>query len=197
MINTERYPRAFKRYPRAVNRYSRACEQYSGGLRFITSLLLVLLAVPASAQTVQTVTIAATATVVNGQAHYSASHERVLEEGWLAAQLNARGVKLVWIPVGGDTGATINEAFSSGRIDFGGYGDLPSVILNASGTRTQVVVPYGPGVDTFLLVSPKSTAKSLADLKGKRIAVHRGRPWYLTFLRLIDENGFKPSDFTL
>ena len=108
-----------------------------------------------------------------------------------------RTIALAWVPVGGDTGATINEAFSSRRIDFGGYGDLPSIILNASGTHTQVVVPYGRGTDTFLLVPPNSTATSLKDLKGKRIAVHRGRPWYLTFLRLVEESGLKPSDFTL
>lgn len=151
----------------------------------------------ASAQGVSTVTIATTATTVNGQPHFTGAAQRVIDEGWLAARLRERGVNLVWIPVGGDTGATINEAFAAGRIDFGGYGDLPSVILNASGTRTQMIVPDGRGLNTFLLVPPDSTATSLKDLKGKRIAVHRGRPWYLAFLRLIEQNGFKPTDFTL
>jgi sulfonate transport system substrate-binding protein len=32
---------------------------------------------------------------------------------------------------------------------------------------------------------------------GKRIAVHRGRPWYLAFLRLVQQSGLKPADFTL
>ncbi len=163
----------------------------------VAALLLAFLAQPAAADAVKTVTIATTATTVEGKPHYSGANQRVIDEGWLAAQLHQRGVELVWIPVGGDTGATINEAFSSHRIDFGGYGDLPSIILNASGTRTQVVVPYGRGMDTFLLVPSNSTATSLKDLKGKRIAVHRGRPWYLTFLRLVEQNGMKPSDFTL
>jgi sulfonate transport system substrate-binding protein len=158
---------------------------------------LALCALPAAADAVKTVTIAATATVVAGVPHYTRANERVLEDGWLAAQLKQRGISLVFIPVGGDTGATINEAFASHRIDFGAYGDLPSLILNASGTRTQVVVPDGPGLDTFLLVSPNSTATSLKDLVGKRIAVHRGRPWYLAFLRLIQQSGLKPGDFTL
>ncbi len=159
--------------------------------------LLVLLALPAAADPVKTITIATTATVVNGEAHYQPTNQRVIDEGWLAGQLRQRGIQLVWIPVGGNTGATINEAFSSHRIDFGGYGDLPSIILNASGTRTQVVVPDGRGLDTFLLVPLNSTATSLKDLKGKRIAVHRGRPWFLTFLRLVEQNGLSPSDFTL
>jgi sulfonate transport system substrate-binding protein len=176
MINTDRY----------VSLWQRAAV-----------LVLVLLARPAAADAVRTVTIATTATVVNGQPHYSGANARVIDEGWLARQLHARGIELTWVPVGGDTGATINEAFSSHRIDFGGYGDLPSIILNASGTRTQVVVPYGRGMDTFLLVPTNSSATSLKDLKGKRIAVHRGRPWYLTFLRLVEQSGMKPGDFTL
>jgi len=158
---------------------------------------LVLLTQPAVAQTVKTVTIATTATVVNGQPHFTGVHQRVIDEGWLAARLREKGIELVWIPVGGDTGATINEAFAARRIDFGGYGDLPSVILNSSGTRTQMIVPDGRGLNTFLLVPPNSTATSLRDLKGKRIAVHRGRPWYLTFLRLVEQSGLKPGDFTL
>jgi sulfonate transport system substrate-binding protein len=168
--------------------------------RLLARLLQVVVCIlpwGAQADTVRSVTIATTATVVNGQPHYLGANARVIEEGWLAARLRERGVDLAWVPVAGDTGATINEAFAAGRIDFGGYGDLPSIILNASGTRTQVIVPDGRGLNTFLLVPPHSTATSLKDLKGKRIAVHRGRPWYLTFLRLVEQNGLRPSDFTL
>jgi sulfonate transport system substrate-binding protein len=165
--------------------------------RHVLAFSLALIAMPAMSDPVKTVTIATTATVLNGQAHYTGTNQRVIDEGWLAAQLRQRSIELVWVPVPGDTGATINEAFAAHRIDFGGYGDLPSIILNASGTRTQVVVPNGRGLDTFLLVPPHSTATSLKDLVGKRIAVHRGRPWYLTFLRLVEQSGFKPGDFTL
>jgi sulfonate transport system substrate-binding protein len=170
----------------------------SGSLfRHAVAIVLALSALSAAADPIRTVTIASTAAVLNGEAHYTASTQRVIDEGLLQTQLAQRGIKLEWVPVQGDTGATINEAFSAHRIDFGVYGDLPSLILNASGTRTQVVVPDGRGLDTFLLVPPNSTAASLKDLKGKRIAVHRGRPWYLTFLSLLEQSGFKPSDFTL
>ncbi|MDB6086874.1 MAG: nitrate transporter substrate-binding protein [Gammaproteobacteria bacterium] len=161
------------------------------------AFVVVLLALPAAADAVKTVTIASTATVVSGRPHYTRGNQRVIDEGWLAEQLRQRGIQLVWVPVQSDVGATINEAFSAHRVDFGDYGDLPSVILNASGTRTQIVVPDGLGLDTLLLVPLNSTATSLEDLKGKRIAVHRGRPWYLTFLRLVEQSGLKPGDFTL
>ncbi len=42
-----------------------------------------------------------------------------------------------------------------------------------------------------------SPATSLADLKGKRIVVHKGRPWELALALLLDEQGFKASDFKI
>lgn len=125
--------------------------------RYVAALILVLLAGHAAAETVRTITIAAPGILLDGHPYYgSGAHERVIAEGWLAGQLRARGVELQWIPVPGDVGSTINEAFTSQRIDFAGYGDLPSIILNASGTRTQLIVPYGRGTDTFLLVPTTS-----------------------------------------
>src|SRR5580698_8410256 len=164
----------FNRYT-SLQRWASALRRSAAALRrWVPALTAMLLGLPAVSDPVKTVTIATTATVLNGQAHYTGTNQRVIDEGWLAAQLRRRGIELIWVPVPGDTGATINEAFAAQRIDFGGYGDLPSIILNASGTRTQVVVPDGRGLDTFLLVPPNSTATSLKDLKGKRIAVHRG-----------------------
>ena len=143
------------------------------------------------------VRIAVTAFSEGGNTSFGGTAYRVQQEGWLEAELKKRGVALEWFPVTGDTGATMNEAFASGRIQFAGYGDLPSVILNAGGVRTQVVVPAGRGTDMFLLVPPGSTAKSIGDLKGKKISVHRGRPWELGLLHLIEDNHLSPKDFKL
>jgi sulfonate transport system substrate-binding protein len=141
--------------------------------------------------------IAATAFSEGGKASISGTPYRVQQEGWLEQELGKRGIALEWFPVTGDTGATMNEAFASGRIQFASYGDLPSVILNAGGVRTQVVVPAGRGTDMFLMVPPNSTAQSIADLKGKKISVHRGRPWELGLLHLIEDNKLSPRDFKL
>lgn len=123
---------------------------------------------------------------------------RVIDEGWLEKQLADRGVRLEWVPVvGNNTGAVTNEAFAAGRIDFANYGDFPSVTLNAAGFRTQVVVPSGRGSDMFLVVPPGSPAKSIHDLKGQRISVHRGRPWDLGLQKLLQASGLKESDFRI
>ena len=122
---------------------------------------------------------------------------RVVEEGWLEKELGRRGVKLEWLPVMGDTGSITNEAFVSRRIDFANYGDFPSITLNAAGFRTQVIVPSGRGTDMFLMVPPGSSARTIHDLKGKRISVHRRRPWDLGLQKLIESAGLTEKDFRI
>lgn len=123
--------------------------------------------------------------------------DRVIEEGWLERELSKRGVGLEWYPVVGDTGAVTNEALAAGRVDFANIGDLPSILLNAGGVRTAVVAPSGRGSDMYLLVPNNSPVKSIRELKGKRISVHRGRPWELGLRKLIESEGLKVSDFKL
>jgi sulfonate transport system substrate-binding protein len=122
----------------------------------------------------------------------------VESEGWLRTELEARGVELEWVPAPhASVAATINEGFANGRIDFASYGDLPSLIANAAGIRTKLIVPSGRGTDTHLIVPVDSPARSIEDLKGKRIALHRGRPWELPFQRLLASKGLKYEDFTI
>src|SRR5688572_5230504 len=97
----------------------------------------------AQAQPVKVVRIATTGYVRNGKLEVGGTGApgRVAREGWLERELKKRGIALEWLPVAGDTGPVINEAFASGRIQFASYGDLPSLILNAAGVRTQMVLP--------------------------------------------------------
>lgn len=147
-----------------------------------------------------TVRIATFAYVDKGQVKIGGNsyYGRVINEGWLASELAKRGIKLEWVPIAGnDTGPVINEAFASHRIDFATYGDLPSMILNTAGIHTRVIVPNGHGTDVALLVPPGSNAKSLRDLKGKRISVHRSRPWELSMIKLLQQQGLSSKDFQI
>ncbi len=120
-------------------------------------------------------------------------------QGWLKTQLAQQGIKLEWFATAhAATGPMINEAFANGSTEFAVYGDLPSAILNAGGIETRLIVPNGVGgSDAFLVVPKGSTAKTLEDLKGKTLAVHRGRPWELPLLRLLDSKRLAYQDFKL
>jgi sulfonate transport system substrate-binding protein len=146
----------------------------------------------------KTVRIAAVAYFDTDKPAFTGAPSIIQQQGWLAAELQKRGVALEWVPATHSSVATvINEAFANRSIDFADYGDLPSIIVNAGGVETRVLVPSGVGLDTYLVVPANSTAKTIADLKGKRVAIHRGRPWELPFMRLLETNGLKYSDFKL
>jgi sulfonate transport system substrate-binding protein len=167
------------------------------GFGLIVTVLL-LAGLPADAEQRKEVRIATVAHYNGSKPSFIGSAAVIEKEGWLRDELQKHGIKLVWVPVAPQSvGATINESFANRSIDFAGYGDLPSIILNAGGVETRLIVPGGRGNNVYLLVPPKSTVKSIADLKGKRIALHRGRPWEITFARLAEANGLKLSDFKI
>lgn len=133
-----------------------------------------------------------------GKTRFTGASADVAERGWLEAELRKLGVALQWVPVTTNSVAVqVNEAFASRAIDFAHYGDLPSVIANASGLRTRLVVPGGSLSNTYLVVPPGSNARTLQDLKGKRIALHRGRPWEFPFARLLAQSGMDSRDVRL
>lgn len=130
-----------------------------------------------------------------GKTQFAGSAALVAEQGWLAAELAKLGVALEWVPATTNSVAVqINEGFANKSIDFAQYGDLPSIIANASGLQTRLIVPGGSVNDTYLVVPPGSSARSIRDLKGKRIALHRGRPWEFPFARLLAANGMSARD---
>jgi sulfonate transport system substrate-binding protein len=145
------------------------------------------------------VRIAGGASSAQGQIRLTGLSHVLAEQGWLEAELTKRGVRLEWFTTAhAATGPMINDGFANGTVDFAAYGDLPSAILNANGVETKLVVPHGLGQgDAFLVVPADSPAKTIDDLKGKRLAVHRGRPWEIPLLRLLASRGLSYADFKL
>ncbi|MBV7584135.1 ABC transporter substrate-binding protein [Pseudomonas sp. PDM33] len=145
-----------------------------------------------------TLRIATVAYANAGQITFNGPSYVIDRDKWLEQQLARRGIKLEWVPAAtGSVGTFVNEEFANRRIDFAFYGDLPSIIANASGVQTRLIVPGGIGNNVYLVVPPGSTAKSIADLKGKRIALHRGRPWELSFAKLLEANHLGFEDFRI
>jgi sulfonate transport system substrate-binding protein len=146
----------------------------------------------------QVIRIAVVAMQSGGKVSFFGPAEYVAQDSTLKSELDKRHVSIEWLPVSSAAVATlVNEGFASHRIDFAYYGDLPSIILNASGFATRLVAPGNLGNNVYLVVPPGSTAKSIADLAGKRIALHRGRPWEVSFGKLLAANGLKVGDFKI
>jgi sulfonate transport system substrate-binding protein len=144
------------------------------------------------------VRIASIGTLSEGKVFVTSQSTRVQTEGWLEKQLAQRGVKLQWHPVATALGGPgFNEALASKSVDFASYGDLPSIIARSAGVDIKLIVPYGGATHSYLIVRKGVQANTLADLKGKRIALQRGRPGELPFTRLSREYGLQASDFKI
>lgn len=148
----------------------------------------------------KSIRIAGGVNFAQGQLQLTGYAAIIEHQGWLQTELDRRGVKLEPFAVSHKaTGPQINEGFANRSLEFASYGDLPTIICNANGVQTRLLVPNGMGGsgDTFLVVPAGSTAKDVTDLKGKRIAVHRGRPWEIPFFRLLAARGLSASDLTI
>ncbi|MCW2686763.1 MAG: transporter substrate-binding protein [Mycobacterium sp.] len=90
------------------------------------------------------------------------------------------------------------EAASAGKIDFAITGNTPPIFGAASNAKVKVVAAYdGGGVGDQMLVKADSPIKSVADLRGRTIAVGKGSSAHGNVLGQLDKAGLKPSDVHL
>ncbi|WP_448662001.1 aliphatic sulfonate ABC transporter substrate-binding protein [Sphingomonas sp. CJ20] len=95
--------------------------------------------------------------------------------GDFARRLEKRGIGPVkWVEFA--SGPPLIEAIRAGAVDIGLVGDTPVAYAQAAGTDLYYVAAQSfPGlVGSGLLVPAKSGVRSLAELKGKRIAYTKG-----------------------
>jgi sulfonate transport system substrate-binding protein len=90
-------------------------------------------------------------------------------------------------------GPPMMDAISKGSIDFGWVGDAPAIIAQSAGARF-VYVAYMPASEHGLLVREGSALHSLADIKGKKIAVARNTSGQGILLRMLAKAGFAYGD---
>jgi len=106
------------------------------------------------------------------------------------------GVKIEWFFFAG-AGPAVNEAFANGQLDIALQGDLPSVIGRANGLRTKILLASGVNTPIYLAVPPDSDIKTVADLKGRRVALYRGTNLQLAFDKVLASKGFSEHDLKI
>ena len=90
------------------------------------------------------------------------------------------------------------EAATAGKIDFAITGNTPPIFGAASGAKVKVVSVYnGGGVGDQILVHSDSPIKSIADLRGKSIAVGKGSSAHGHILGQLEKAGLTPADVKL
>jgi len=91
------------------------------------------------------------------------------------------------------------KAFLAGRVDVVSGGAARLVTMAAMQPETFYIVAANQyGGDRYgLMVGPKSSAKSIDDLKGKKIGVVGGSGSYGTFMLFLEKHKLSPKDFQL
>ena len=103
--------------------------------------------------------------------------------------LGVDGVK--WVEF--QFGPPMLEALGLGAIDFGYVGDTPPIFAQAAGAKV-VYVAVTPASQSALLVPENSPIRTLADIKGKKIAVARGSSAHNFTVQLVAKAGLAFTD---
>lgn len=114
--------------------------------------------------------------------------------GKLEAALRPHGVAVKWIEF--VYGAPMVEAINAGDVDVGVVGSPPPILAQAGAAPSVVYLAAGSRYqDGYAIVVPaNSSARTIADLRGKKIAFAKGSQGHLFVLRALADAGIAPSD---
>jgi len=111
--------------------------------------------------------------------------------GLLEKRLPASRITWVEFPAG----PQLLEALAVGSVDFGATGDSPPVFAQAANKDLFYVGAEPPKPDSSaILVKPEAALKSLADLKGKRIALQKGSSAHFLLVQAVKKAGLQWAD---
>ncbi|MBD8624604.1 sulfonate ABC transporter substrate-binding protein [Pseudomonas sp. CFBP 13727] len=114
-------------------------------------------------------------------------------KGTLEKRLAAQGVDVKWTEFPG--GPQLLEGLNVGSIDFGVTGETPPVFAQAAGADLLYVAYEPPAPTSEAILVPKdSTIRSVAELKGKKVALNKGSNVHYLLVRALEEAGLKYSD---
>ncbi|HKS19172.1 MAG TPA: sulfonate ABC transporter substrate-binding protein [Bradyrhizobium sp.] len=114
-------------------------------------------------------------------------------KGTLEEKLKTAGYKVVWTEF--PSGPPLLEALNVGAIDFGNTGEAPPIFAQAAGAPIQYVAYEPPAPKGEAILVPKdSKLNSVADLKGKKIALNKGSNVHFLLVKALEKAGVKYSE---
>ncbi|ABQ34667.1 Putative ABC transporter, substrate binding protein [Bradyrhizobium sp. BTAi1] len=114
-------------------------------------------------------------------------------KGWLEQKLKPLGYGVEWKEF--PSGPPLLEALNVGSIDFGHAGETPPIFAQAAGAPFLYVAHEPPAPEGEAILVPKESAiKSVADLKGKKVALNKGSNVHYLLVRALENAGLKYTD---
>jgi sulfonate transport system substrate-binding protein len=113
--------------------------------------------------------------------------------GTLEKRLAAKGIDVKWTEF--PAGPVLLEGLNVGSIDFGTVGEAPPIFAQAAGANLVYVGNEPPSPASEAIVVPKdSKVRTLADLKGKKIALNKGSNVHFLLVKALEKAGVGYKD---
>jgi sulfonate transport system substrate-binding protein len=113
--------------------------------------------------------------------------------GTLEKELAPLGVNVTWTEF--NAGPVQLEALNVSAIDFGDVGEAPPIFAQAAGAPLVYAGVTVPRPQLEAVIVPKdSPIKTVADLKGKKIAYNKGSNVQYFLVKLLEKHGLKYGD---
>lgn len=113
------------------------------------------------------------------------------KQGVIEKRLKPLGVTVKWSEF--QFGPPMLEAMGAGAVDLGSVGDTPPVFAQAGGSNL-VYVAATPSSEHAVLVPKNSPIRSLADLRGKKVAFGKGSSAHNVALKALALGGLTLKD---
>jgi sulfonate transport system substrate-binding protein len=128
-------------------------------------------------------------------AYYNPVSLVLRRQGWVEREFEPDGIQVEWVLSLGSNKA--NEYTASGTVHFGSTAGSAALLARANGVPLRTVWIYSQPEWTALVTRKDSSIRTIADLKGKKVAATRGTdPWFF-LLRALDSAGLSQADVQL
>lgn len=116
------------------------------------------------------------------------------QQGLLEKEFAKDGIGIVWVQSAGSNKAL--EFLNAGSIDFGSTAGSAALVAKINGNPIKSIYVYSRPEWTALVTTKDSKIASVADLKGKRVAVTRGTDPHIFLVRALLGAGLSQNDIT-
>ena len=116
------------------------------------------------------------------------------DKGLLEKEFAKDGIAIRWVQSAGSNKAL--EFLNAGSIDFGSTAGSAALVAKINGNPIKSIYVYSRPEWTALVTGKDSAIKSIADLKGKRVAVTRGTDPHIFLVRALLSAGLSDKDIT-
>ena len=111
----------------------------------------------------------------------------------LEKKLGSQGIEVKWIEF--PAGPQLLEGLNVGSIDFGYVGETPPIVAQAAGANFVYVGYEKPAPQAEAILVPKdSPIKTVADLRGKKVALNKGSNVHYLLLKALEKAGVAYAD---